>query len=84
MVSAVFSNNSMKILGIVTLFGLIIWIAARFHRWDDEKNDGFGCVMIAIISTILIFILGAVSMCKSCISDSNNSPSYDYYDDRAR
>lgn len=74
----------MKILGIIAVFLLIMWLASKFHSWDEKKNDGFGCGMIAIVGTILMFLLGVVSTCKSCISDSNHSPSYDYYDDRAR
>lgn len=74
----------MKILGIIAIVVITIWLVIKFYTWDEEKNDGFGCGMIAIIGTILMFVLGTVSTCKSCISDLSNSPSYDYYDDRAR
>lgn len=74
----------MKVLGLIVVFILIIWLVGKFHSWDEKKNDGFGCGIIAIFGTILMFLLGAVSTCKSCVSDSNNGPSYDYYDDWAR
>ena len=74
----------MKALGVIAVFILIIWLCAKFYNWDDKKNDGFGCGMIAIIGTILLFVLGAVSTCKSCISDGDRSPGRDYYDDKAR
>ena len=37
--------------------------------------------MIAIIGTILMFVLGFIGMVKSCSDDIDNGPSYDYYDD---
>lgn len=74
----------MKLLGVIVFFVLVIWLASKFYKWDDEKNDGFGCGMIALVGTILMFVIGAVSTFKSCGSDSDNGPSYDYYEDRAR
>lgn len=74
----------MKIVGVIAFLILIIWLGIKFHDWDDEKNDGCGCAIVTVVSSILIFVLMALSTCKSCISSSNNSPSYDYYDDRAR
>lgn len=50
-----------------------------------KNNDGWGCTLVVIIGSILMLvILPIVSTCKSCISNSNKGPSYDYYDDRAR
>ena len=37
----------MKVLDVLLIFILIIWLASKFYSWDEKKNDGFGCVMIA-------------------------------------
>lgn len=74
----------MKYLAIIAVFIFIFWIAGKIYSWDEEKNDGFGCGMLSIVCTILMFILSAVAVCKSCISNAGKSPSYDYYDYRAR
>lgn len=74
----------MKVLGLIVVFILIIWLAGKFYSWDEKKNNGFGCAMITMFGVILMFLLGAVSTCKSCVSESSHGPSYDYYDDRAR
>ena len=28
----------MKILGIIAIVGIIIWLAIKFHTWDEEKT----------------------------------------------
>ena len=71
----------MKVLLVIAIFILIIWLCGKFYSWDNKKNDGFGCGMIAIIGTILMFVLGFIGMVKSCSDDIDNGPSYDYYDD---
>lgn len=83
----IFANQNdfnMKFLGILIIMGLIVWIGLKIQEWDSEKHDGFGCFVIGMIFMLVITTLGGISMCKSCISDSNQSPGYDYYDDRAR
>lgn len=57
----------MKVLGVLFVFILIIWLALKFHSWNEYKNDGFGCGMTAVVGTILMLLLGVVSTCKSCI-----------------
>lgn len=74
----------MNALGALCIFIIIIWIGAKIYSWDEKKNDGFGCVFISVVFMIIITILGLLSQCKSCISNSGKEPSYDYYDDKAR
>lgn len=61
---------------IVALFGFIFYIVS-----DRAKEKGHDILVVPFILLFgLVFLVLSV---KSCVqSGSNNSPSYDYYDDR--
>lgn len=71
----------MKVLGVIAIFIIIIWLCGKFESWDEKKNNGFGCGMIALFGTILMFVLGFIGLVKSCSNEIDRGPSYDYYDD---
>ena len=74
-------------IGLIGLLFLLVgipligFLLSSVDEKIEEKDGGGCCACLTAIIFVLINILIAISMFKSCANNDKAPPSYDYYDD---